>query len=276
MKPGCLPSAQRDLDRRLRLEDYLTAAPPPAPPEKDYTDIGQVWDKFANDECGDCAVAAAANAIRLAQYWAKVDVPITRAAALDAYKDLTRYDVNAQKPDPALDTGVDMAKVLKYWRSKGFAGQRCDKYLAFDYKEPASWRTAIYLFGFAYVGFALPDSIVKAADDKNYISWDATDPPNPANGHCAIVAGYSASGLKVVSWGTVIPMSWDFARRYVDPKNEAYAVLLPLWAIGNPNALNLKQLEKDLKEVQADGAAPAQASQPVAQKPPETAPLSGT
>ncbi len=259
MKLGCLPSAQRDLVRRLQLDKYLTGTPPAPPPAKDYSD-GPAWDEFANDRCDDCAVAAAANAIRLVQYWTKAASSIQVAGALDAYKDLTGFDLNAPQPGPASDPGVDMATVLKYWHSPGIDGERCDKYVTFDWKQKTSWCTAIYLFGFAYVGFALPDSIVKKANNKDYVPWittDPPDPPDPANGHCVTVAGYSPAGLKIVSWGTVIDMSWDFAATYVDPKNGAYAVLLPSWVPANPNALDLKQLAKDLAVVQGGGAKPA-------------------
>ncbi len=34
------------------------------------------------------------------------------------------------------------------------------------------------------------------------------------HGHAAIATGYDKDGLQVVTWGTVVSMSWEFARKY--------------------------------------------------------------
>jgi len=171
---------------------------------------------------------------------------------LAAYGDMTG---NVAGSDP----GIDMGATLKYWQHAGIDGRRCDAYVAFDPLSPDHWRTAIYLFGFAYIGLSLPKAVIGPADRHTYVDWTDTSEPQVErddNGHAAIAAGYDADGLRVVTWGTVVSMSWEFASKYTQ---EAYAVLLPSWATGNePGAFDLAQLEADLGVVQGGGAiAPA-------------------
>jgi uncharacterized protein with GYD domain len=252
MKLGCLPSAPNDLRRRLWLPKYLRKTPS-LPATVDYTGIGWAWGELGNDTVNDCAVAAAGHAIQIADWYGRRErSAITTDQVLAAYTAMSGYNPSDPQSDPSSDPGVDMGTVLKYWQSTGIGGERCGPYVAFDWTVQMHWRAAIYLFGFAYIGVLLPNKVLNAVDHHDYIDWtDTSDPPDPGNGHCVIVAGYSDDGLTVVSWGRILRMSWEFAARYCSPYHGAYAVLLPSWATGHePGALDMTQLTDDLACVQ--------------------------
>ena len=77
-------------------------------------------------------------------------------------------------------------------------------------------------------------------------AWTVTSGPDAAagswGGHCVNLVGFSATGPVCVTWGRLMPMSWEFFASYCD---EAYALVSPDFLIDGkaaPNGLNLSQL----------------------------------
>jgi hypothetical protein len=66
-----------------------------------------------------------------------------------------------------------------------------------------------------------------------------------------VLAGYSADGARVISWGSYYTMAWDFFAKYVD---EVYAIADQAWADATgktPGGLTLSQLEEQMQALQA-------------------------
>jgi hypothetical protein len=71
-------------------------------------------------------------------------------------------------------------------------------------------------------------------------------------GHAVVLAGYSAQGARVISWGSYYTMTWDFFAKYVD---EVYAIADQDWfdATGKtPGGLTLQQLQEQMQALKGD------------------------
>ena len=262
-KRGRLASDPAKLARCLRLERYVDFDDllPLVPLASSYAST-QPWGMLGNDTVGDCTCAAAGHADQIAEtYGDKMVVPVVTAdEILSAYSAITGYNPD----DPNSDTGANMLDVLRYWQKTGIAGEKITAYVAFDPTNADHWRAVNYLFGFAYVGVWLPQSVVNAL--PSIIDWtDESSPVVQQDGHCVITAGYDAAGPKPVTWGDEIKATWGFMSKRCD---EAYAVLLPTWALGDPAGFDLAQLLADLKVVQGGAPLPAPTPAPIPPVPP--------
>lgn len=139
--------------RTFTLGSYLTAAlPAPAPIVDNYSGVS-TWPMYDNDKWGDCTCAAAGHMV---QAWtAAASAEVTPPdSAIDA---MYEHFVGNPPPD---DAGCNMLSVLKYWRHTGLG--KTDKITAFaaiQLKNHDQLRTAVSLFGSAYLGVALPDDV---------------------------------------------------------------------------------------------------------------------
>lgn len=269
-KTGRTPSDPAKLARRLLLQNYLVGLPA-MPPSVDHSAVGEEFGELGNDTVGDCTVAAAGHAIQVADWYGQgTPATVTTKNILAAYSAITGYDPS----DPNSDQGANLLDVLSYWRKTGIVGEKLNAYVAFESAKADHWKATIDLFGGAYIGVWLPKTVVDALDSGRVIDWTATkDPVTQDAGHCVVAIGYDANGLKVVTWGLVITMSWAFAARYCD---EAYAPLMPSWASGKePNLLNMAQLTADLAIVSGGGVIPVDppVTPPAPPAPPVTPPV---
>jgi hypothetical protein len=67
------------------------------------------------------------------------------------------------------------------------------------------------------------------------------------------LVGYDADNVYAVSWGQVIPMSWDALAYYSD---EAYGLIDSTWIAKDataPSGLDLNALHAALRDIGADG-----------------------
>lgn len=229
-------------DRTLKLRDYLGASLPPPPASVDYYSTVISWPMMGNDTYGDCTAAAAGHMI---EQWTTLNgdprIPSTPQV-------IEFYD-HFSGGDP--DAGANMLDVLKYWRSDGLAGDKIDGFTQLDATNQLEVMTAISLFGNSDIGLALPDSVVAEDVDLLAVPWmDASEPPNPQNGHDVVIVGYDAMNAYVATWGALKPMSWQFFGRYCD---EAYAVLSKDWIGANtsPSGFDLATLRDDLDLIDA-------------------------
>ena len=121
----------------------------------------------------------------------------------------------------------------------------------FGFVEMVEVEDAINLFGCAYVGIALPDSVLQG-EDLLANPWDtpgAIWTPNPNNGHCVLAVAYDGNGMTVVTWGASKRMSWDFWAACGD---EAYALDAPAWFDANgrsPSGYSSDDLNADLQAI---------------------------
>jgi hypothetical protein len=247
---GRRPALHRPENDRFALARYVRpAALDRAPSSIHYGQVvprlGGTFPMYGNDRLGDCTVAAAGH---MEEVWtanaagrAGLVAPAEQAV-LDAYIPGTG----------AADDGRYLDDVLSYWRRTGIDGRRILAYAKVDVHDRAQVKAALWLFGGLYLGVGLPvtaqtqttwklDRSAPAADREPY-SW---------GGHCVNGTGYTTtSGMYLVTWGTLIRMTWAFFQAYVD---EAFAIVTTDWldspAGHTPTAagsLDLARLQADL------------------------------
>ena len=232
--------------RTLRLRNYLRLeALPPLPAAVNWSPAVVAaggYPMFGNDQYGDCTIAGAAH---LDQTWdANAHNPnaLTDADILAAYSGACGYVPG----DPSTDQGGVLLDVLNYWRKTGIGGHNILAYVAIDPTNIGELRYAIALFGGAYLGVALPDSVCRGDLLVNPWSDDVNDAPDPDNGHCIMLPDYD----NAVTWGAVKPISAGFVTRYAD---EGYAILSEDWidktTSEGPNGIDLSTLMVDLAKV---------------------------
>jgi hypothetical protein len=232
--------------RTLKMAKYITA--PPAPPESNWLTGVKAWPMLANDTLGDCVEAASGHMIELWQSLTSPSAPVpTQAQIVSAYSGAAGYVPG----DPNTDQGTDMLTFLNYWRQTGVGGNKIAAYVSLKPGNLTELKQAIFLFGAAMIGVALP---ITAQSQPN--GWTVPGPttgdgsPGSWGGHCVPVGAYNESAAperrnQLVTWGEVITMSDDFYRTYCD---EAYAVIDPAWFDGSlaPNHFDMAALQADL------------------------------
>ncbi|NNN06206.1 MAG: hypothetical protein HKL90_09935 [Elusimicrobia bacterium] len=232
--------------RNLLLSKYAASNLQAPPAQVDFSAKVKNWGMMLNDTLGDCTVAACGHQIQ--QWTANAGKQVTPpdASILSAYEAVSGY----RPGRPSTDNGAEMLTVLKYWRKLGIAGHKIG---AFAYIDPTNFdhlRAAVWTFGSAYIGLAMPKSSQKQA------VWDVPaggavgdGAPGSWGGHAVEVAGFGPKGLLIVTWGELKWMTWDFLKTYCD---EAYAIISQdfLAAGKTPNnGFDLAALNADLKAV---------------------------
>ena len=191
--------------------------------DRDYAQSPIPTPMFLNDKLGDCVMAGRAHMTLRFEYFeqgCKV-LNITDAQVLAEYKREGGSTVEGQQ-------GLIMLDSLKSWRTDGWKAAG-NKYHIFAFTEVDrsninEVQVAVrYLTG-AYVGLALPncwqDQIQRGQP------WDIIPgpdgKPNPNNGHCVYICGYTEKGPVCVTWGQKQAMTWKFFTTCAD---EAYAIV---------------------------------------------------
>ena len=260
-KFGWLAPYPESAKPRLKLAKYLRLPPPPA--SADWYSRVPAWPMYLNDQIGDCTVAEVAHQIESASaYTAGAPISVDDAAVLAAYRAISGYD----PANPATDAGAVIQDVLGYWRRVGIDGHRALAFAQVDPRNHDEVRQAISLFGSVDIGLDLPQSALDQFDAKR--AWSTV--PNDGGivgGHSVGGVGYGVAAtptlqrtvvasdgdyVYVVTWGAIVPMTWDFWDHYVE---EAWAVILPEWldAAGHtPTGIDLHELGNDLAELTGD------------------------
>jgi hypothetical protein len=226
--------------RNLLLATYIddAVALPAVPASVDWSRTVANWPMYGNDTLGDCTCAAVGH---MEEAWSanagQPEVPDPQAV-LDLYW-----------ATGSADTGRYCLDVLNYWQSTGFDGG--EKILAFaqvDQTNRQHLEFACWAFGGVYIGVQLPKSAQTQSDE-----WTLTSGPDAQpgswGGHCVNIVDYAATGPTCVTWGRLMPMTWEFFDAYCD---EAYAAISPDFITEGgqaPSGFNLDQLKTDLAQV---------------------------
>jgi hypothetical protein len=251
MKLGKL--APRHDRRTLHLVDYLTRALPPLPDTVAWGTKVPAWGMGGNDKCGDCTLAAVGNLTRL---WgtdaAGAPKIIPDADLVAAYSAISGYD----PATGANDNGCVVLEVLNRWRKQGIAGDQLGAYVSVEPTHTTNLQAAVFLFGAAYIGLALPLTAQEQfASGRPWTTCPGCNGPRAAagswGGHAVPIVGYSRFGVQVVTWAKVQTCSWPFIAAYCD---EAYACLSADWIAKNgqaPSGFSVPDLQADLALVAA-------------------------
>ena len=251
-----LGRAPRSYDPRVPHMSALMAGknltPPPA--EVDNTkgmpaDLGMLL----NDNLGDSTCAAVYHAIQVWTFNA------TKGAMMDTEPDsdvelLYEFACGYNPKIPGEGPGGTVQQVLKYLLKNGFptgtdgkTTLRIAGFIEIDPRNIDDVKRAIWNCGCAYIGFQVPASIMPPGQEPPKV-W-TVDPDNTqiVGGHAVVLAGYSAQGARVISWGSYYTMTWDFFAKYVD---EVYAIAEQDWieATGKtPGGLTVQQIEDQMQ-----------------------------
>ncbi|MEV8638075.1 hypothetical protein AB0395_41130 [Streptosporangium sp. NPDC051023] len=236
LRLGRRPPRPEEQAPRLKLAPFLRALPA-VPPVVDYLSKVTGWPMYANDQVGDCTVAAAGHMVQAwTRYGRGATVTVTEADVIRAYSAVTGYD----PARPETDQGAVMQDVLGYWRRVGVGGHRIVAFAAVNPADLGEVRAALHLFGHVYVGANLPASALAQFEQGR--SWSPV-PGSPIAGGHAINVGYvSARSLRAVTWGRVQSMTTAWWRCYVE---EAWVAISPEWlstAGRTPTGLDLAGL----------------------------------
>lgn len=177
---------------------------------------------FANDRIGDCVIAGRAHMTIRFEFFEQ-NRKILRITEADVIREY-RHEGGSMNPDRG---GLIMLDSLNEWRQEGWraAGRHytIHAFLELDRKKRQQVKIAVRYLNGVYVGMALPDSFLDQFQRGQ--PWDVVPGPrgrpNPSNGHCVYVCGYTAAGPVCITWGRKQSMSWRFFERYCD---EAYAI----------------------------------------------------
>jgi hypothetical protein len=237
--------------RTLKLKNYNQKLTTLVPVNSGLISAVSTWPMFLNDILSDCAEAAWAHMIeQWTQYAGKFQLP-TDAYVLDLYEAVTGYN-----PDnPASDQGTILIQLLNYLRKQGLI----TAYMAIDWTNRLELQQAIYYFGGAYLGFALPISAQNPVTDLNGLpAWltlpnlSGANAPGSWGGHCVPILGYGVdnfghAGVRVCTWSQLYDMTYGFLNQ---TGTECYAIVTPDWIEADgisPTGLNTTQLLADLQ-----------------------------
>lgn len=246
-------TAPRLDNRTLKLAKYIKAVTPP-PAQASFMQKIKSWPMYLNDVEGCCVISCGGHEIQQVTAYASTEKRITDGDIQKGYMDVGGYVPG----DPSTDNGCDMLTALKYRRKIGLGGHKIRAFAALDTSKPNEFKQTIALFGSVEIGVALPISAQAQVgpDSSSQNVWavpsfglQGDGSPGTWGGHCIPGCEYSKSIMRVVTWGGVQMMTWNFLAAYCD---EAYAVLTDEWIEANgksPSGFDVKTLLADLSSV---------------------------
>lgn len=258
-KLGRMP---RSFDPRVpHLSAVLAGKQPlPPPPSVDWTaNMPRQFGMMLNDTLGDCTCAAVYHARQVWSFNASGnEITEPDADVEELYVEACGYNPKAPGEGP----GGNEQHVLKFLLNKGApvgtGGQSRDKIAAFVEVDPRNTddvKRTINECGVAYIGFNVPQNIMPPNAPSPAV-W-TVDPANSqiVGGHAVVLPGYDSVGPKVISWGSLYTMTWQFFATFVD---EVYAIADRAW-IGakgtTPGGLSLADLETQMSALKEAVAA---------------------
>jgi hypothetical protein len=212
------------------------------------------WGMLGNDEWGDCAIAGPLHQIMFNCAESGTSVNVDTDAALQNYAEITNFDINAgPSGENPTDNGTAIEVMADHWLNTGLldSDNKRHKIVAFVDLNPGDTRelwTAMYLFGSAGLGFALPDT----AQDQTARgeAWDVVSGAQIEGGHYVPVFNkFSADMNCGVSWGNPQPFTTRFFQTY----NNQGVVVLDEEMLINMRSLDGfddAQLRDDIQQVQ--------------------------
>jgi hypothetical protein len=262
----CLGRLPEDWSKpRLTLAPHLRAVVPPA--SVDWYSRVQAWGVLANDQWGDCVFAGNGHIIEQQTALGGGDETIvTDQEALAEYSAVTGFnpDAGPSGSNPT-DQGALIQDGLADLRKNGLAGQKIAAFARVSQADQGEVKTALAELGAVSLGVNLPQSAMDQFDAGQ--PWTVSGDGTILGGHCITAFGYDAEYVYVVSWGKVVPATWEWLAAYCD---EAWAVVSAMWAGEggkDPEGVDLPGLGEEFAALTGE-ANPFPAPQPVPVPPP--------
>lgn len=180
----------------------------------------QYWPMLMNDQVGDCTIAGTGHVIEFLKVVFENNLPtMTDLEALVQYEILGGYKLG----DITTDNGCVEVSVLQYFQDHGImAGSQkinLTKFISVDHTAIGEIKKSVFHLGNCYIGLQLPSNAIQTQ------LWTVDKTATNEGGHCVNVVGYDDNQnlFYIVSWGTVIPMTYDFFTTYVDESWSLYS-----------------------------------------------------
>lgn len=210
---GKLPA--RPDPRDFKLKSYLNRKLPTPPYEFGHSDLIEEWGMLANDRLGLCVLAGFAHQQMVASAEGGQLQKYNDDAVIKAYCEAAGYDPRY----PWTDCGTNVRAGYKYWKSKGIPDANGERrklkaFIALDAGDTLDLDHAIWLFGSAGIGVAVPDSCIEQFDRGE--PWTVVKDSPVGGGHYIPVIDKRGGYYWVVTWGKLQPMTPDFFETYCD------------------------------------------------------------
>lgn len=222
--------------RTLALADYIKPGLPAFPDTRRWDIPIKDWGVMGNDQSGNCVIATAGH---LLLNWRANELGDTRRLSDAEVLELSRQ-MGALR-------GYVVLNRLNYWRKKGMWGNRLWAYASIPTADYDAFRVGVNSFGGVDIGVAMPaawqsSEVWNTGSGRNYRagSWGL---------HSVPVVAYDPQYLYVVTWGKLIPMTYDALDAYCD---EAYCLINPDWFAHDattPSGFALDALHADLRAI---------------------------
>jgi len=204
---------------RAKLAPHLRATTA-VPASVDWYGNVAVWPMYLNDQLGDCTEAMVGHNIQAAStYGDGATATITDNDVLTAYERVSGY----RPGHPDTDQGAVLQDVYNDWRKTGVGGHKILAFAEVDVSDLEEVKAAVYVFGSVGLGIVVTQQM---EDDFNAGRGWARAGGWKLGGHAVVVVGYDAEGVWLVTWGSVITMTWAVFAKVVD---EAWVGVLPEW-----------------------------------------------
>lgn len=239
--------------RMMRLHNYRTAAPLPAPPpacsyiSQAAAALRQV---YLNERLGNCVIAGIAHLLGVFSGNSGMPpIQLTADQIIALYSAIGGY----VRGDDSTDNGCDERTALRYWQQQGApaGANRITGWVSIDGTNPQRVRTALWLFENLLFGVELPDAWISPAPSAPGFVWDLAGPAVEDNGHCFVGVAYDAYGVTIDTWGMLGSVTDAAIAKYATTGSagELYAVISPS-IIGKaaakaPNGFDWDQLQAD-------------------------------
>lgn len=206
--------------------------PPATMPAPNVAD----WGMCANDEVGDCTLAAVVHQ-RMACA-ADLDLP-TEAWPSDAKILSTYFSLTGGK-----DSGLVEADVLRKWNTDGLFGDRIAGYAPADHRDEEELQAVCATFKAVYCGIVVPGPAEQQFQAGE--PWDLTGTSadrQVLGGHAVPMVGYNADGPVFVTWSKLQQATWRWTAVYLE---EAWSVITS----EDSRKLDLATLQADLARLE--------------------------
>lgn len=263
-KLGRLAPHPESTHPRVKLANHLTA--PAVPAVVDYASKVKTWPMYLNgpdpenavllpadpDGIGDCTCAGVGHMIQAWTAYAGTEVTLPAADILKLYETLSGFDPETGEND----NGCVEQDVLQYLADTGIDGHKIVAFAQVDISNPTEMKTALDMFGTLYLGINVPESMQEQFAEGQPFTYVPGSPIE--GGHCVLIQKWDEQYLYIVTWGSVVPATWEWWEHYGE---EAWAIVTQDWIEKNgesPVGLNLQGLLSEFQEITASPApAPA-------------------
>lgn len=183
----------------------------------------QYWPMLKNDVIGNCTIASAGHIIEYWNYVGNLSLP----TMTDLEAEIIYSICGGYKPgDATTDNGCIELDVLNYFQNHGImaASQLVSltKFLSVPATSLTQLKSSIHHLGNCYLGYNLPSNALQTN------LWSVDQTATIEGGHAIPAVGYDDEQklIYIVSWGEVVPVTYDFHLKYCE---EAWSLYSDSW-----------------------------------------------